>query len=731
MQEKINFKEPLNLALFYVLFNGLAELVGYEIDKSEVWKTDHFKNKINDYIKNTLGVDKSVLKEMEVDENLMKRVFPRLRDKPLGKTPTEKFEFEKSTLNKFCKVLKYTENKDYKWDDFKREYKDVAKKALEGNPRRFNRGGLVGKVKVCLGINYIGYAEKERLKTEIAQTIELRMYDVFNGKDIEIIFRDEGAHIKHLEEAREIGVKMGVDLVIYARAFYKDANDLPFQFHYVIINPSYLSRFSSHNLLIKAEGTSGDLLSTALHQLYSGHLQGDIDQALRLLLALKFYLENQSETAASYLAQIPDEKRCEEIWFILGVCHFDLKQYDEAISSWKKAIEKNEKHLKSRKNLAILLLEQFRKIENDNESEVDKAAKLKDEILALINTKLFSDGPSEFYLPLAIIFDELEDPIKAEEFFDFFIQGPSHPGKDYAYIRLSDLLNGKLSHVESAAKISRNYDIQEKCVQKIAEDPNLDSEEKLKMLKSVLKIISNRKEKDTEKRNILNLYNTRIDEMESNRAIAPSKGGSKSVDNIDSSSIGQPLGREKLLEQPKPQYPDSQQTENKNDSLLASHKGRYLKISRKNQSKSALFLLLENLIIRDHDLRDSPFLRIYHKEKERYIEIPIISNRYFVIERDQLVSLVDPVDDIFFINIQKSIRHGNKIHYFEWKKREIYMPVLSEFKQVIHEFVAGLGNVDNLEKMEAIYSHTRNIYGEIDFHLLKDWLKKELIINIT
>ncbi|WP_158859131.1 hypothetical protein [Lunatibacter salilacus] len=726
MDEKINMKEPLNLALFYVLFNCLAELLDLGKDKPDKWVPDHFVKKINGDSKNKIKgyIKESDVGRLRVDNNLMKNVFPRLQRNPLKDNSSYTYKFKKSSLNRFCKIIKYSENIDYTWDNFKLDYTDVAETLLLKHPRKFVSTGLVGKAKVCLGFNYFGFSQMEQLKKEISEAIEIRMYSVFDSKEIEIVFWKENEKIKALDQASEIGTQMGVDLMIYANTFYNDPSGIQIEFNYVITNSIYLERFSSDNLLISAEGKS-DFLNTDLQLLFSGHLQGNIDLVLNLLMALKFYLENHSEKALNYLIKITDEARCEEIWFLIGVCKYDLEDYDGAKLSWEKAREINSKHLKARKNLAILLLEEYRSPENSHKSD-----HIKENILELVKVDMFIQGPKEYYLSLAIIFDELEEPFLAEEFFTAFIKGPALPGKDYSYLRLSDLPNGKISHVEQAAKISRNIDIQIECAQKIVE-ATMDPKDKLKTLKSILKSISERKEISSEKRAILHLYNTQIEYFESNLGKINFKGGKETKLKGDIPLSDNLSNTEILLEQSTGENPVPLESDLKEGSIFDKYKSNYLRISRRKSSANSAYLFLDSLILKHSDLVDSPFLRINFEKKDRCLEIPSISEGCFEITSVQLIPLLEGEDKDFYLDIQNSIYHQNKIHFFKWKIIKVYMPDIGEFRQEIHEFAAKLENLHNEEKLEAIYSHIRNSFGIIDFQLLQQWLVKERIIKIS
>ncbi|GAB3015563.1 hypothetical protein GCM10027284_38340 [Cyclobacterium sediminis] len=775
MADKINFNDKYNQALSIVLIDKLKCLLNAHYKETIDYKAKDYTDKINKLIKEKYP-------NKDYDEVKVNKFFPQLvlrvfKCKPFTDTYKDKASFKKETINKFINVLKHDENINYGWDEFKNDFNYEANEELKNNPIRYGFKDDNQNAKIYFGINVMCFfCNKDKFRKEINDVIQKRIQNNISGNDIQLEFLEEDEGIKDLDHAKRIGVEKSLDLVMYANAVVEDKEQtlglLKMDFHYAITNPVFLQRFNSCEHTISQTGNS-ESIELGLVQLYEGDLQTDIDQALYLLLALNFYLNNNPKKALDFLEKVIRGKRCDETWFIMGVCLFELGAFERAKECWEKILSEKEGLFKARINLALLYLQPEFK---------EKYWNYKSIIKDLISGDLSKEcSDEEFFLPLAILFDEISDFTSAKHFFKKVVNINKITNRDYAYLRLSNLTDQKLINLRHAAKYSQDLSIHFQVINKIY-NFNVNKKEKLTAFKAILKDVSNRKNNAVNHKRILKIYNDTIDVLELEIMVEKAKWSSdfeiqkyyiSEISNLNLNprkkleifrsihkGITSFFRDEKEIDKILKIYNDkidrysaitlpgspvliSENETNSDDSIfnqvldvpsllknieiefrlkdIFDNVHRYVPITRSEIPKDLPILFLDSLTIKDDDLKLTNALLIQCVDNmNQIIETSKVGVYSYLIKRNELVNL-GHFNTLGELLLSVSFDNGknDKFEFIPWKSLKVYIPDPEALIKDCKKYRDKLDPLTTREFMEWLYSLFSQLFivNYFDFEL--------------
>lgn len=365
------------------------------------------------------------------------------------------------------------------WDNFTREFKDIAKDFLIKEKVYCHKLGdyLAYKNKkpsihILFALSETG-SDKEKsgqLKNGINKILlnNLKSQKLDNDKtDIKITERKSVN--SESKEKSEL-----YDIVISGKFAGTDDYNIFLTLKYEIKNSQLSARLQGLNDKLKQPSNSEKYLETKLFKLDEGEFQAEILQSVLLLLAVSNYLRENIGLTIEYLRKIPEKDRISEAWFILGVCYHDQGDIEEAVMAWKKAHDKN--HVKASLNLAL-----ERELAYKNSTLSVEKAKIKAEITELIPLEGLIHAPSEIQFKAGIIYERIGEGRTAEELYKHILSN----GSDNVYFQYASLflamLNEKVDQIKKIMLEENSIDLKKTALYYVFKSNIVDREEQLEI----------------------------------------------------------------------------------------------------------------------------------------------------------------------------------------------------------------------------------------------------------
>lgn len=459
-EDIIDIREPINFALLYVLFEKLANKFGFPPKEVVKWSSKKFIDEINRVIKGKLGKDE------KVNGTAIKNIISKLNDNKIAYKDRNTFEIS-PTLNLLCLPL-IGKGQHTAWDEFRQKYLELAKKKLI-QKRDFFYSLKENQLSILVYLkNYMTSSPSINVKELIEDGLRTKL----EGAPVNLIFHDSQDDIHNEYEAAYLAKRMNVNMVIYGR-YMLSQNGWVMKLNYLFNDDLYKDRLN--NVF------RGSFLFEGITdiQLFKGNFLTDFDQALFLISALKFYLEFDIKFALHFLEKINEGDRCDEAWYMIGVCQYEINNFDEAGACWKKTIEKTPSHLKARVNMAILLTKNY-----VDKNDRDIHPEDRDRILLLLQKDLFQGASTVIKFKIAQIYDLIGEKDLAREYYEVVLFDEMFPGRESVYLLLG-ILTTLPEYIKAAAIQSENIETHKLCIRWICKSDQMDIEQKISLLNEI------------------------------------------------------------------------------------------------------------------------------------------------------------------------------------------------------------------------------------------------------
>jgi tetratricopeptide (TPR) repeat protein len=727
-EDIVDISEPINFALFYILFRELAREFGLPNDPNK-WKPDRFGKKLGN----------------QVDAKNLKSIISKLQGKFDIASYSSIYRFElKNTVKSLCTPLKNEKNKYYtSWDGFKSDNAQEANELLKERGDFFHsfQGYLqkehanpTNSIKIYIGLVPIGiFDDAEKIHDRIVNgLLEKRLISQFEAEDVQLNIQ-KGKELLNAYQAKTIAKKKNADLIIYG-VVDSDRDKLRMNISYLVADNKLQERLRDNQSGFRVSGSTGlKLEETSTARLWAGHLQADIDQTMFLILALKFYLEFKVDRALEYLENIPTEERCDEAWFMTGVCQFDKGDYDTAGASWNKTLEKNPSHQKARINLAVLKEREYRTVEGKTIKD-----QVREDIFDLLAEELYGDSPSEIKFKMAHIYDLIGEKEMAKKYYELVIHDDGFGGRAGAYLLLA-ILTEEIEYIKNTAILAGDTETHEQCIRWISKSNRMDIADKKSLLEDIRSHISIELEN---KEVIEGMYINKIAELsipDGKMIVKEIKGGVRKADESNKKiEKGYLLDAKEVLVAEGGEAVMSVLYKYKNSveimGLKLAEKGEpefvdlcrysYLSILRDGFSDRRR-LFLHSLAITDRVREEVQTVRIRQESDVIYLDIDRQRDVGFLLEKSLLRGWYQEGEKaVLTLHIQYQKSPGN---FETLESMELMIVDDLDLKGRVREFSQYLNCQTDEEYFLAIANYLTDFYAYTDKDDVKRWLTGQLL----
>lgn len=474
----VDFGNKHQFALVYLLFKKLAEKFEFQKKDRNKWRSIAFIKGLNKFYE---GLSNDVkykhVAEFKIIDATVKNIVWKLKDDKTERTAYQDRNRIKisPTMNRICYPVVWKDEPivarswdkflELNWDEAIRTWNSgVLRNAFEGS-----------QIKILLSLK--SDSDSNESKKLVEKLLE-GMHERYGGS-IELNFVSTEDYFFGEREAERRAVQAKADLVIYGSFDVDENSEVLMKINYFIkrlVKPH--TRRPPISQAANWEITSSNLIR-------QGHLPPKIDQAISMILALKSYLELDNSQAMDFLDNIPTDIRCDEAWFMLGVCHYEKGNLDRARACWNSALGKNPDHNKSFINLAVLKARDFVQAKSESKKNA-----IKEEMIEMLDGASLEEAPSQVKFMLAQIYELIKESELASKYYTALANVLDFPGRGEVFAILG-VLNGDPEHFRKAAGLSQDPATHTQISRLIKESVKMDKKSKVSLLQGIVEDFSN------------------------------------------------------------------------------------------------------------------------------------------------------------------------------------------------------------------------------------------------